>query len=254
MPRLGQAARISVTRGDLGDQGGGGDGLGDHPVHARGGVVRLLLGQDVGGDGHHRGRGDGSVHGPGFDGWLPCRPCRASGYPSRRGRNCPLAAASTPCSPSSAHSTVTPSACKSFEITRRLVGLSSTNSTRNSPTSAGSLTALASSANSSPPISIQKVEPWPGWLVKPTAPPIISARRLVMARPRPEPPNWRDMEHVRLLEALEKGGLRFFRDAPTPVSCTSKRRRGPSAVSTPHQARLHRAGGGVNFTAFPMML
>ena len=127
---------------------------------------------------------------------------------------------------------------------RRLVALSSTTSARRPGSSAGA-TSSASSVCEPAGRSTRsvKVEPRPSTLSTTSSPPIASASRRLMARPRPVPP------YTRVVEAstwLNERNSRSSRSAgiPMPVSRTAKDSRLPTAetvTSTSPEA--------VNFTA-----
>jgi len=99
----------------------------------------------------------------------------------------------------------------------------------------------------------QNVLPLPGMLSQPTSPPIRSARRLVIARPRPVPPYLR----VVLLSACSKSwnNLPMFSVAiPIPVSSTEKRTLSRSGFSSSNSALSTMPPLSVNLIAFPARL
>ncbi len=150
--------------------------------------------------------------------------------------------------------TLTPSASSILEATRRLVGLSSTSRARR-PSSTGGPSSSAASALGSAmgaESSSQKVEPSPSRLTKPTPPSISSARRRVMASPRPEPPKRREVEpsacwNRRNRAAWAASGM------PMPVSSISKRRR-RSAPCSCDDSRTSTWPSEVNLMALPIRL
>ena len=101
--------------------------------------------------------------------------------------------------------------------------------------------------------SNQKVLPAPGRLTAPIAPPILSTRRLQMARPSPVPPKRR----VMLASAWANGWKRPARVSgamPIPVSRTAKRSRTRSAVTSRRVTRTWISPRSVNLMALPIRL
>ncbi len=101
--------------------------------------------------------------------------------------------------------------------------------------------------------SNQKVEPFPSALTNPTSPPMIWAIARVIARPRPDPPNCRDVDPSACWKrwnnaACAAGAI------PTPLSSTSKRNRRGDASASRRVRRACTSPLAVNFTALPIRL
>jgi hypothetical protein len=178
----------------------GSKGLARKVVHAGSDAARLVLGEGIGGHGD--------------DGRLPFLAACGSRAWSRRDRLCAASACPSEsarkasgrqfdgCSPSSAVSTASPISSSSTWASSRLTGSSSTTRMRRPACGAGGSGLDASAAGSlGPDVGAafqravnQKVLPSPGVLLRAGTPPISSARRRVMARPRPVPPNLRVVE------------------------------------------------------------
>ena len=153
--------------------------------------------------------------------------------------------------PSSATSGCMPQAVSCSLRMRRFVWLSSTMSARSpaSPTVERAGAADVSTAATWSGSVNQKVLPRPSSLSTPSSPPMAVTSCWQIARPRPVPPNRRVVDE----SAWENGSNRRFRSVfsrPTPVSVTSNRTTGPSAVSPSRWARTTTSPVSVNFTAF----
>ncbi len=119
------------------------------------------------------------------------------------------------------------------------------------PVSTAGVSAAAVAVSAS--ISSQKTDPTPSWLVNPTPPPISSARRRVMARPRPDPPNRRLMAPSAWVKRWNKEACALSA-MPMPLSSISNLRRtrpGPDGLA---DRRASTRPSVVNFTALPMRL
>ena len=143
------------------------------------------------------------------------------------------------------------------ERMRRFVALSSTISARLPPRSIGCLTGTdtrdEAGAVCSRTASLN-VEPWPGFpeLSAMSDPSIASARRLLMARPRPVPPYRRAMDESAWLNDWKSRPIWFF-GMPMPVSRTATRS-STSSPSTWLSTETTTSPFSVNFTAFDSRL
>ena len=99
----------------------------------------------------------------------------------------------------------------------------------------------------------QKVLPWPGSLSTPISPPMSSARRLLMARPRPVPPNLRVVDVSAWVKDW-KSLPRCSAVRPMPVSVTLKRTRAASSPFSTRPAAMTISPFWVNLTALPARL
>ena len=136
----------------------------------------------------------------------------------------------------------------------RLVALSSTTRTRR-PCRSRAFDAEASSTLVVLPKRAvnQNVEPMPGTLSTPIAPPIISASCFAIARPSPVPPYFRVVEPSACVKAV-KILARVSSSIPIPVSRTSNLRRRVDSVSSSTLTRTTTSPRSVNLTALPIRL
>ena len=148
--------------------------------------------------------------------------------------------------PPSAVSTSAPHCRSRPASTSRLVGLSSTASTR-TPSSRGS-SGSCRSATTSSDSSNQNVLPTPGSVSTPMSPSMRATSCRAVARPRPAPPYWRVLEESPW-EKASKSPARTESVIPIPVSLTSNRSPARPWASPTSRTRRVISPAEVNFTA-----
>jgi hypothetical protein len=135
-------------------------------------------------------------------------------------------AMSTACWPLVAVLTCADSIARMREAMSRLISQSSTSSTRRpasrcDPAMSSSISCWAGSVSTKgwQGSSTRNRVPWPGSLSALIVPPISVTRSRVIARPSPEPPNWRVVELSAWVKRSNRRSI-MSRSMPMPVSLT----------------------------------